>query len=345
MMGVVVGGVVFVSFLCIGLLPIFPKLIFFHFCWKDIYILLMFKQLWSMIHSTIPPSRAKYLYGIIFAIGPCGATLGSLVPGFLAIKLGSTSMFLFTFPVYSLLFYAYAQAYRRSGITNLKNEISLSTTRTSEGFSLIARSRYLTCVLCLVILMQISVALIEYQFSYQLEINFPIKDLRTAYTGQLMSLLSFLSLCFQCVGSFVLIKILGLRGSHYSVPILLFSVMLSQLFNPGFGMISFAYVAIKLIDFSIFGVIREMLFIPLSIREKFCAKAVIDVFAYRTSKALISLVILGAQFWIESKVFVITNYIFIGIFFIWLIILALLFRVYKSLYIPSATQNLEFRLR
>jgi ATP/ADP translocase len=37
---------------------------------------------------------------------------------------------------------------------------------------------------------------------------------------------------------------------------------------------------------SLFGVIREMLYVPLQLDEKFRAKAIIDVFAYRTSKAL-----------------------------------------------------------
>jgi len=62
-----------------------PKFIFFQYMWKDIYVLLMLKQLWSMIHSTIPAERAKYLYGAIYGMGTIGAVSGSLVPSLFAV--------------------------------------------------------------------------------------------------------------------------------------------------------------------------------------------------------------------------------------------------------------------
>lgn len=43
-----------------------------------------------------------------------------------------------------------------------------------------------------------------------------------------------------------------------------------------------------------------MLYIPLNVEEKFKAKAVIDVFAYRSSKALASFAILFLQ-WMQIK--------------------------------------------
>src|SRR5262245_41386202 len=49
-----------------GLYNTFPHLIFLQFAWKDLYVLLMLKQLWSMIHSTVTAERAKYLYGFIY---------------------------------------------------------------------------------------------------------------------------------------------------------------------------------------------------------------------------------------------------------------------------------------
>ena len=56
---------------------------------------------------------------------------------------------------------------------------------------------------------------------------------------------------------------------------------------------SLCFGAVKALDYSIFGIIKEQLYIPLGINEKFKAKAIIDVFAYRSSKALASLLILG----------------------------------------------------
>jgi hypothetical protein len=37
--------------------------------WKDIYVLLMYKQIWALLNSSIDSKKAKYLYGVIFTIG------------------------------------------------------------------------------------------------------------------------------------------------------------------------------------------------------------------------------------------------------------------------------------
>ena len=53
---------------------------FIFYAWKEIYVLLMFQQLWSIIHSTVKIDKAKYLYGLLFAIGGIGGMVGSSVP-------------------------------------------------------------------------------------------------------------------------------------------------------------------------------------------------------------------------------------------------------------------------
>ncbi len=322
-MGLATLAIISIHILTALIVPIFPQFIFFQYCWKDIYILLMFKQLWSMIHSTISSTKAKALYGAIFGMGTVGSILGSSVTGFFAPLIGSERLFLFTVPIYALLFFAYYKSYR---VSNLTEKIEPTQICAREGFSMIAKNRYLLGVLLLVVFMQISVALVEYQFNHAIELAFPSKDLRTAYVGKLMGLINTFSLLIQFAGSFLLIQFLGLRRSHFLVPILLCSTALFQLFNPSFAAMAFAFIFTKSIDFSLFGVIREMLFVPLKLDEKFRAKAVIDVFAYRTSKAAASLLLLSLQFWVGSQVFALSNTIAIAIFALWLATVALLFR-------------------
>jgi ATP/ADP translocase len=52
-------------------------------------------------------------------------------------------------------------------------------------------------------------------------------------------------------------------------------------------------MSIKSFDFSLFSIVKEMMYIPLKSDEKFRAKAFIDIFAYRTSKALAAFFIFG----------------------------------------------------
>src|SRR3989304_10390695 len=65
------------SIICINILTSlfatkFPILIFLQFIFKDVYILLAFKQVWSMIHTTINTQKAKFLYGLLFGCGGIG---------------------------------------------------------------------------------------------------------------------------------------------------------------------------------------------------------------------------------------------------------------------------------
>lgn len=304
-----------------------PEFIFFQYAWKDIYVLLMLKQVWSMIHSTIPAARAKFLYGCIYGVGTMGAIAGSLIPGFLATFFGSEKILFLTIPVYLLLIFGYTMAFHRSGVTGDTFEKDLTPDpRPREAFALIRRSPVLIAVLLLVVFMQVSVGLMEYQFNAHLELNILEKDLRTAYCGKLAGLINLLSLSFQFVGGFLMIKTLGLRGSHFLVPIVLCSSALFSIALPTFTILSFSYVFLKAVDFSLFGVIREMLYVPLQLDAKFRAKAIIDVFAYRTAKALISLGLLTLQLVAGSLLLEITSYFSIAVFIGWLATVAILFR-------------------
>lgn len=313
----------------------FPWVLFFQSAWRDVYVLLMFKQLWSMIHATIPSDRAKYLYGLIFAMGTLGSVTASLVPGFFAVRLGSEQLFYFTLPLYVFLALAYRQANQRSPL-NLDSYHQNPTPqqgKASEGFSMIFRSRYLLAVLAIVVLMQVSVGLVEYQFNLSLEREILDKDLRTEYLGRLLSLTNILSGLLQLVGSYLMIQWLGVRKSHIAVPLGLLATSAACLISPSFGLLSFSFLLIKGVDYSLFGVIREMLYIPLQFDEKFRAKAVIDVFAYRTSKAVVSLFVLILQLGWGAQIIPAVRGLSLAIFCVWIGV------VWISLQIPRTVKG------
>ena len=317
-------SVICINSLTGALLPYFPGLIFFQFAWKDIYILLMFKQLWSLIHSTIAATRAKYLYGAIFGMGTIGSVFGGLIPGFFAAKIGSEQIFFFTAPLYALLLFAYRKAYQHSAAPF--QQPLTPDPRPREGFSLVFRSPFLIAVLFLVVLMQVSVALMEFRFNVYLEQHIFSQDLRTEYMGRMISSMNLLSGLFQWFGSFLMIHALGVRGSHLAIPLLLLANVFGMIAFPSFAVLSFTYVFIKAVDFSLFGVVREMLYIPLELDEKFRAKAVIDVFAYRTSKALVSLCILGLQLFAGTHLLSWISSASVAVLILWLSIVWFLLR-------------------
>lgn len=310
------------------ILPHFPKLVFFHYAWKDIYILLMFKQLWSMIHSTIQSKQAKYLYGLIFGVGTLGSICGSFIPGFFAKMLGSETLFFFTAPIYLVLMVSFSKA---SYLSTIKQHTFKEEFSPKESFSLIRKNRFLLSVLFLVILMQASVGLMEYQFNAHLELNIFDQDLRTEYCGKVNGIMNLLSGVFQFVGGFLMVHTLGVRGSHLLVPLLLLGSSLLAWAMPAFAVVSASYIFLKSVDFSLFGVIRELLYLPLQMEEKYKAKAIIDVFAYRTSKALVSLAVLLLQGVLGALLLPLLSYASIALFVLWIgVVVFLLRKTYPS---------------
>ena len=165
-----------------------------------------------------------------------------------------------------------------------------------QGVSAIRNSKYLTFILAIVVVMQVTTTLIYYQFNEVLESSIATQDLRTEFCGRAFGIANVVSLSFQVFGSYFMIQFLGLKRSHLAMPLLLAINAAGSLLFPTFAMISAAFVTIKAFDFSLFGVLKEMLYIPLKQEEKFQAKAIIDVFAYRSSKAIASFLILFLQY-------------------------------------------------
>ena len=303
-----------------------PTLCFAHFMWKEIAVLLMFQQVWSFVHTTAKEGSAKFLYGVMFALGGLGGACGSMVPGFMAITYGSQNLLFLTIPIFALFFLFYKRLVKVGDFT-LKHE------KKRGGFALIKNSSVLQFILLIVVFMQIGSAIVDYQFSSFLEKTFVSTDLRTAFEGKIFGIISSAKIFFQLVGTYLIVHFMGLRVSHFVVPsILLCNAVLVAVF-PGFSMITYAFSTIKSFDYSIFNILKEMLYLPLKSEEKFKAKAVIDVFAYRSSKAVASLLIIGLQFYQINPIAQSISITSVAIFALWLATVTLLYKSNKSNYI------------
>ena len=298
---------------------------FLLYVWKDIYVLLMFQQLWSVIHTRTEMAKAKYLYGILFGVGGLGAVFGSMVPSFLAVKMGSEHLLFMTVPLYVLFAISYYFMLKKSGFLDNK-DLKIASHKTTQGLKLIRSSTALKFILLIVIFMQLSSTIMDYQFNTFLHQKFPIQDLRTQFYGRLWAVINTSKLCLQFFATFLLVQFLGLRNSHFVVPgVLLVNATLS-LFHPSFALMTYCFGVIKTFDYSIFNIIKEMLYVPLKTDEKFKAKAIIDVFAYRSAKALASLFVIGMQIFYPLHLPYAFSWGPFSLFFLWIMMVAFLFK-------------------
>ncbi len=335
----IAGIVMFFNFLCALYLKESSFLPFLFYVWKEIYILLMLQQLWSVIHATIAFQQAKYLYGILFGMGAIGAVFGSTLPGFFAVKIGSETLLFSTLITYSLLTVGFLMLLHFSGQGISRNiveeEKRSSWNALKHGFELIQKSPFLPFILAIVMLMQVSSSLIDFQFNYHLEKVVLTKDLRTEYTARILGIVHLATLTLQFFGSFLLVHFLGFKRSHLLVPLILCINAIGFLLFPAFAMISFSYITVKCFDFSLFGVVKEMLYVPLKKDEKFRAKAIIDVFAYRSSKAIASVLILGVQFWAGVHAHLILSWTAGAILLFWCYTVTRMFKTYDPILNPE----------
>lgn len=275
-----------------------PLLSFLQFTLKDIYILLMFQQLWSVIHVTIKMKEAKYLYGFIFGVGGLGSFTGSFLTSTFATVIGSENLLFFTpaiYAVYCALFIALVTVSKwHTGCSSL-DMFTGTNKSTRNGFQLVGSSKYLQYILIIVVAMQLTTTLVEYQFNHYLEMTYPEMDPRTAYQGKLFSWVNGITALMQFFGSAAFVHVMGLVRAQMFMPLILTGFAVGNVLFPTFAMMSLAYGSIKSLDYSVFRVATEMLYIPLTVEEKFKAKSVIDVFAYRSAKALGSFIVLALQ--------------------------------------------------
>ncbi len=308
-----------------------PFLSFAFYIWKDVYVMLMFQQLWSVIHSTMKIENAKYLYGILFGIGALGAFTGSFIPGFCAVQMGSESLLNFTLPIYLALMVIYFGLLRYSNQVELVvSEKTKHGASLSQGCKLIISSRLLTAILLITAFMQITATITDFQFQSFLESAYPDKDIRTALFGQIACLGNIFTMFFQFIGTYLLIHFFGLQKSHLLVPIFLGINAISFLMFPVLGVVTYSFLMIKCVDFSVFSVIKEMLYVPLRIEEKFQAKALIDVFFIRASKAIASFFILFLQYFFVANTLAFLSWINLSLFCIWCLLIVSIKSSYGS---------------
>jgi len=316
---------------CATHLDTIHSLPFIYFLWKDIYILLMFQQLWSVIHSTISLKRAKYLYGIFYGMGGLGSVIGSIIPGFFAVEFGSAHLLLFTLPFQVILATVYFLALRvRSNHPELEPlTLSKENSNFFKGVKLIKNSSLLIFILSILTFMQLIATLLDFNFNTFIEKTIPLQDVRTEYLARFFGVINIANICLQFLGSFLLVYVLGIKRAHSAIPTVLAIIFSLSLVNPSFALIALSFASVKAVDYSFFGIIKEMLYIPLSTEEKFHAKAVIDVFVYRSSKAIASVVILVLQLFIVNISYVLSITI-LAVFLMWIATVHLYFKRNKD---------------
>jgi AAA family ATP:ADP antiporter len=282
------GFVLLVNTTLAFIVPKFPSLSLILYLWKDLYILLVFQQLWSQIHASLGSSSARHLYGLMYMFGALGSIAGASLPANL--KLPATMYLFSTAMAYPILLFLQTRL--------LKNPINNPMQKTQSapsalaGLKKIAQSSPLLTIGLLVALMQMVSALSEFIFSKHLEAAFFEIESRTKASAKVMSFMHTVTLGLQLLFGLISVEKLGLKRGHVMIPSVLASFSLGYLLIPGYQTASYGFISAKSLDFSLFSVLKESLYAPLDKTSVYESKAFIDVFVYRGAKTFMSLILI-----------------------------------------------------
>jgi ATP/ADP translocase len=266
-----------------------PKMTWVLYLWKDLYIVVLIEVFWSFANATVPQQRAKWWYGLFCVLGSLGGMAGNLGVGWLAAQ-SSTQTTLWAVVVLLAIGGAGGIALAKFAGVNAappKDPPSLT-----DGFKVLKNSRALWLLMALIGTTQIVITLIDYQFSVAIAENYTDADARTAIIGQVYAAIDLASLTLQ-LATGPIIRLVGLPMVLLAIPALLGIAVTGFVLVPKFAAISVAKVASKAFDYSLFRAAKEILYIPLSHKEKTQGKALVDMMSYRMAKGAASMMLIA----------------------------------------------------
>ena len=315
------------------------------FLWAGIFNLVVISQFWAFANDLFTADRGRRLFPVI----GIGASLGALVgAGLTALnfkELGAYRLMLIAgiglmVPIVLTLWVnrretSNAMAAAGSDKDSKNTDQPLSKT---GGFQLIFQQKYLL----LIALLMVTVNLVNTLGGYLLDkmmtgwATAAASDPETVRTligttaAEIATSVNFLSLLLQAFVVSRVMKLIGVRGSLFVLPIIALTSYTLMAFVPIFSIIKIAKILENSADYSIQNTARHALFLPTSREAKYKAKQAIDSFFVRFGDMLQAAVVyIGTQVVpLSVSAFAIVNIVFV---IITLVIVTGIYREHKRL--------------
>jgi ATP:ADP antiporter, AAA family len=295
---------------------------YFSFIWKEICIVIQVHLLLGYANNYINKINFRILIGPVGAIGSLGGILGGLLTTYLS-KNGGTLLVLqvgVAFVVLPLIFFLLTQKINTSSAEQKSPVASLDTPDLKK---------YVFYICAMVALAQFIINIADFKFNLAFEAAVLTADLRTAYLGNIYALTNGLTFIFQ----FLILPLVLLRVSernlHLFIPLSFLICLVALLIAPQLGLIPVAalYIYFKAADYSFFSAGKEILYQPLQGAQKYGAKYLTDMLVYRSSKALIAVILIYLQ---SSSIL---DMMMLGFLCIWLVVVMKLFALHRKLFL------------
>lgn len=248
---------------------------------------------WSMINERFDPRTGKKKIGLI----GWGAAIGGLAGGLVAERVAAFSSAITMVPILSLMHVGCALAlYFVGGASVSGSRPGPPKSEPKSGFRYIATVPYLRNIALLVALTACSATLIDYVFKSHAYARYGEGDDLMRFFAIFYAAIGVATLIAQSLLSRRILEKFGLSRTVGFLPLITGVGSLAMLAVPGLGMAGIARGGESAVRSSVFRSGYELLYIPISDRQKRAAKPIIDVACDRLgdllAAALISLLLL-----------------------------------------------------
>lgn len=262
------------------------------YAFREAYIVLLVEQVWSFINSTVRADEGSKLNGPICGIASLGAIAGGLLVRQYAVAFGSANLLLLAAATFAPTGILAALAYRAGG--EPKPDPDEAHGRHGHlGAGTLVRHPVLWRLALLIALTQVVSTVADLQFNRYVAEAMPQKDLRTQWFGGFYATLNIGSAVCQFLVAPLLLAGVAHRTIHRAIPFVHLAMAVAVFLYPGLRSAAACYFVFKVIDYSIFRGVKELLYIPLSFDARYRAKEIIDAFVYRASKGVVSGILAG----------------------------------------------------
>lgn len=261
-----------------------------YYVWKEVYIVLLVHLSIGYLNSKVDYKVAKLTYGPLGAIGSFGGVLGGvltskLVPFVNNYQAGLGLLFIGVLGIVivlsTLLLF---RSTKNDFLNSKKEETPLSSVTDVKGHVFLMAS--------VVMISQFVINLANFKFNLGLEQYITGAQGKGEFLGKVYSFINLISFVFQVLLIPIILKVFRVKWVHISIPVIFSLLLLSTFSGLGFVPVTILFVSYKGLDYSLFSTAKEMLYFPLSKTQKFGAKYIVDMIVYRSSKMLISSVLI-----------------------------------------------------
>jgi AAA family ATP:ADP antiporter len=333
-----IGCILFFSAACtMGL----PYVGFLFFVWLGIFSVSMIAQFWSYANDVYSQSAGKRIFPLIAVGSASGAPLGAALAGWLyRAGVSSTLMMLLAAALLLLHLALYGLIYRRVSPSKAQDRSNEGdeALKSTGGFTLVFRSRYLLLIAALLIVLNIVNTTGEYILGRSIvehatalgaqQPDFDVEAFIGSFYGTFFFWVNMVTIAIQAFLVSRIVKHFGMTGALLALPIVALGTYSLVAAGAGFALLRAAKLAENSTDYSVMNTVKQMLWLPATREEKYKAKQAIDTFFVRAGDVISAGLVFAGTNWLALNVtgFGIANIVLVVL---WFALAVLLLREYR----------------